>query len=241
MKKLPRVVLLAAQTARSQAYIQALADTGLQPASVILLGDDPVPPASTGPARWQDLVLPDLGESVSATCARAGVPVVRCAGADVNADATVQALREAHADIVIFSGAAGQIVSQRVLELGPRFLHLHSGWLPEYRGSTTLYYALLNGDPPAVTAIFLDASIDTGPVIARRAYPRPPHGMDVDRVYDAAIRADLLVRLMRGYAETGALEASEAQQPEQGTTYYVIHPVLKHIALLSLQGKEGKA
>lgn len=241
MTKLPGVVLLAAQTARSQAYIQALCAAGLRPESVILLDEDPAPAAAAGPARWQDLVLPDLGETVAATCARAGVPVVRCAGADVNADATVQALREAQAGIVIFSGSAGQIVSQRVLELGPRFLHLHSGWLPEYRGSTTLYYALLNGDPPAVTAIFLDASIDTGPVIARQAYPRPPRGMDVDRVYDAAIRADLLVRLMRGYAGSGTLEAAEAQRPDHGMTYYVIHPVLKHIALLSLQGEEGKA
>lgn len=241
MKTLAGVVLLAAQTARSQAYIQALAAAGLRPESVILLGEDPSPAAAAAPARWQDLLLPDLGETVAATCARAGVPVVRCPGADVNAEATVQALRDARAQVVIFSGSAGQIVSQRVLELGPRFLHLHSGWLPEYRGSTTVYYALLNGDAPAVTAIFLDASIDTGPVIARQAYPRPPRGMDVDRVYDAAIRADLLVRLMRGYAETGALEATGAQQPEQGTTYYVIHPVLKHVALLSLQGEEDKA
>lgn len=233
--KLPRVVLLAAQTARSQAYVQALAAAGLHPRSVILLGDDPPAAAPAPKAPWNGLVLPDPGESVAATCARAGFPVVRCPSADVNADATVAALQAADADIVIFSGSAGQIVSQRVLQLGPRFLHLHSGWLPEYRGSTTLYYALLNGEPPAVTALFLDTSIDTGPVIARQAYPRPPAGMDVDRVYDAAIRADLLVRLMRGYAASGALEACEEQRPENGTTYYVIHPVLKHIALLSLR------
>jgi methionyl-tRNA formyltransferase len=58
--------------------------------------------------------------------------------------------------------------------------------------------------------------------------------MDVDRVYDAAIRADLLVRVLRQHADAGAAEASLQQDPNEGTTYYVIHPVLKHLALLSL-------
>lgn len=239
--KLQRVVLLAAQSARSQAYIQSLAAAGLHPAAVILLGDDPVLAPAAPASQWQGLALPDLGESIAATCARAGIPLVRCAATDVNAEATIQALSEANADIVIFSGAGGQIVSSRVLQLGARFLHMHSGWLPQYRGSTTVYYALLHGDPPAVTALFLDASIDTGPVIERRAYPTPPRGMDLDRVYDTAIRADLLVRLLGRYAETGTLAASEEQRPEDGATYYVIHPVLKHVALLGLRPAEDTA
>ena len=111
--KLSRVVLLAAQTARSQAYVQALAAAGLQPQSVVLLGEDPPAAAPAPRAPWQGVFLPDLGESVAATCARAGIPVVRCPAADVNADATVAALQAADADIVIFSGSAGQIVSQR--------------------------------------------------------------------------------------------------------------------------------
>jgi methionyl-tRNA formyltransferase len=237
--KLSNVVLLAAQTARSQAYVQALVAAGLEPESVILLGADPAPAAATRP-DCGDLFLPDLGESVAATCARAGIRMLRCAAADVNADETVQALQDAAARIVIFSGAGGQIVSRRVLELGSRFLHCHSGWLPQYRGSTTVYYALLDGDPPAVSALYLDASIDTGPVLARRTYPRPPAGIDVDRVYDPAIRADLLVRLMRGYAEDGALPGPQPQHAGEGATYYVIHPVLKHLALLSLDGGEPR-
>lgn len=229
------VVLLAARTSRSQAYVQALVAADLLPARVVLLGDTtPLPPATGHGCTWQDLLLPDLSESIDATCARAGITLVHCRSTDVGSDEVALALQSVPARLVVFSGPPGQIVPDAVLRRSGRFLHLHSGWLPQYRGSTTLYYALLDGEDPAVTALYLDASIDTGPVIARRTYPKPPAGMDVDRVYDAAIRADLLVRVLRQHADDGAAEASLQQDPHEGTTYYVIHPVLKHLALLSL-------
>ena len=64
-----------------------------------------------------------------------------------------------------------------------------------------------------------------------RHYPPPPGGFDVDYKYDRAIRADLLVEVLRSYGAEGALSPIPNTGP--GRTYYVIHPVLKHIALLS--------
>jgi len=236
-RKLKGVVLLAAQTARSQTYIQVMAAFGLLPESVILMGEAGVA-ASVEKASlnsWNDILLPHLDESVSATCKRAGVDLFLVAENDVNAEATHQAICAAAPDIVIYSGMGGQIVSERTLALGPKFLHMHSGWLPEYRGSTTLYYSLLEGGLPGVSAIVLDREIDTGPVVARRQYPRPPAGMDLDRVYDAAIRADLMVRVLLNYKKSGSLPVIEHQNPCQGTPYYVIHPILKHLSILSLE------
>jgi methionyl-tRNA formyltransferase len=179
-------------------------------------------------------VLPDLAEPVTETCRRAGIPLSLTSTRDVNTEEVAHLLAESGAQIVLYSGIGGQIVSERILRVGPRFLHLHSGWLPEYRGSTTLYYALLNGDAPGVTAIFLDPGIDTGPILARRHYPKPPSWMDVDLAYDSAIRADLLCDLMERHAAAGRLDVTDVQSVGEGRTYFVIHPVLKHIALLSI-------
>ena len=85
----------------------------------------------------------------------------------------------------------------------------------------------------AASAIILDQQIDTGPVLARKHYPAPPLGTDIDCRYDTAIRADLLLEVLRGYHATGRLDV-EIQQAGQGHSYYVIHPLLKHLALLSL-------
>lgn len=236
-QQLKGVVLFAAQTSRSQAYIQALVAGGLFPESVILLGNNTTGALEkvTDRNEWEGILLPDLEEPVATTCERAAIPIVHVAENDVNAESTRQAICAIAPDIVIYSGLGGQIVSKNVLALGPKFLHMHSGWLPDYRGSTTLYYAMLEGQAPAVSAIFLDSEIDTGPVIARRHYPRPPYGTDIDRVYDAAIRADLLVRILADYKTMGELPAPDYQKPCADTPYYVIHPILKHLCILSLK------
>ncbi|WP_438858443.1 formyltransferase family protein [Achromobacter spanius] len=238
---LNKVVMLAAHTARSQAYIQTLVAHGLLPVKVILLA----PPENTSPrqARPQpdvaSLILPNLDESINATCARASIPTVELGTRDINSMEVAEATSAAQADVVIYSGYGGQIVADHVLALGPVFLHMHSGWLPAYRGSTTLYYALLNGDPPAVSALLLDKHIDTGPVVARRQYPKPPANIDVDSVYDAAIRADLLARVLKDYATSGQLSGERQQAGPDTNPYYVIHPVLKHLALLSLASQHS--
>lgn len=238
--RLKGIVMLAAQTARSKAYLQALTAHNLYPEQVILLGEDPNTPNKYTPGlkKWQDIILPNLSEPLALTCDSANIPMVLCDVNDVNSDLVAQCIRDVAPDIVIYSGFGGQIVSDRMLQLGPKFLHMHSGWLPDYRGSTTLYYAMLNRNRPGVTALILDQTIDTGPVIARQYYPVPPVDIDLDLEYDTAIRADLLVRVISNYMSDNKLEFLEYQDPEVGDVYYVIHPVLKHIAIMSLSNKK---
>lgn len=234
---LNNICLLAANTTRSQAYIQTLVAHDLYPSQVILLGNKNTAQISTESKShyWKNILLPDLNESILDTCSKAKIPVSHCDTNDVNSPLTISAISQAKAEIVIYSGFGGQIVSENVLNLGSQFLHMHSGWLPEYRGSTTLYYALLNGESPAVTALILDRTIDTGPVIAKKYYPIPPANIDIDLTYDAAIRADLLVRVIKTYVSARVLPNIKEQSNGNANTYYVIHPVLKHLAILSLE------
>ena len=243
LKVLKGVIMIACASARSQAYIQAMLAKGMVPDKVIFLGPDKEcgPSARPQPHKWCGLTLPDLSESFSSTCVKAGIRVRTTEASDVNSDEVLQALVETDAHLVIYSGIGGQIVRKRILEAGPRFLHMHAGWLPEYRGSTTVYYSLLNGDPPGVSAIFLDVSIDTGPILKRQTYPTPPSWMDVDLIYDGAIRADLLCQVMEQHQEQGTLVSKAVQDPDIGRIYYVIHPVLKHIALLSIGARTNDA
>jgi methionyl-tRNA formyltransferase len=54
-------------------------------------------------------------------------------------------------------------------------------------------------------------------------------------VYDPYIRSETLVDVLK----KNILEKNEfkKQKPSEGNTYYIIHPVLKHIALLCCQKK----
>jgi methionyl-tRNA formyltransferase len=51
-------------------------------------------------------------------------------------------------------------------------VNVHSGLLPEYRGGHVIQWALINGEPETgVTLHYMDADIDTGPVIGQRRFP----------------------------------------------------------------------
>ena len=238
MTHLDDVLLIAAHSARSQAYVQTLAAHGLMPSHALLLGEAPQSPTTPSePAReLMGVLLPDLGIPLSRTLADCDVPITCLATRDINDQQVINAVRERAPRLVIFSGYGGQIVKPPLIELGIPLLHVHSGWLPDYRGSTTVYYSLLEEGVCAASAILLDTQIDTGPVLARKRYPAPPLGTDIDRRYDTAIRADLLLEVLRRYQASGELDVVLQQDAEQGNTSYVIHPVLKHLALLSLPG-----
>jgi methionyl-tRNA formyltransferase len=232
--RLDGVVMLAAPTARSRAYIQALVAADLLPETLLLLGAESSQASSPPPQRLEGIHLPDHGESIAATCARAGVAVQPCEATTVNDEQVRTALLALAPRLVIYSGWGGQIVSAALLDSGAPFLHLHSGWLPEYRGSTTLYYALLNGAQPGSRRSCSTAASTPAPSW-RAMLIRPPAGIDIDLVFDPAIRADLLVRVLSGYASTGSIQPLETQDSAVGQTYYVIHPVLKHLAILAIE------
>jgi methionyl-tRNA formyltransferase len=231
------VVFLAADTMRSRAYAQALAARGVRLREALLVTSserarwgqaDAAPPAAGGdvPVFAPDLSIP-LADSLAALC-----ETTRTLDAGtINDPAVTDWLAASGARFAVYSGFGGELVKAPVLRAGPRLLHMHSGWLPDYRGSTTIYYSFLRERSCGVSALLLDEQIDTGPILRRKRYPAPPAGVDVDYVYDSAIRGDLLADLVEDWARDGSFGDPVEQEPGAGRTYYIIHPVLKHVAL----------
>jgi methionyl-tRNA formyltransferase len=84
----------------------------------------------------------------------------------------IEALAAYHADLYIVA-AFGQILPQAVLDQ-PRYgtLNIHASLLPKYRGVSPISEAILQGDgETGVTIMLLDAGIDTGPMLNKRAIP----------------------------------------------------------------------
>lgn len=233
--RLSGVLFLAAYTGRSQAYGQAMQHHGLVPEYIHLYGAPAPPSAGERPMPYGGLAVHDPSIPLDRTCAALGSTVTRSDAPDVNSDPIHDRICALRPRLIVYSGYGGGIVDRRLLGLGSPFLHIHTGALPRFRGSTTLYYALLEGAPPTATAILLAPEIDTGPQIASRTYPRPPAGVSIDHQVDHALRADLLVAVLGHLSANGELPAAIPQGDVDELPYYVIHPVLKHLALLSLE------
>lgn len=233
---LPDVGIILAPSFRSRAYAQRLAQCAIAPAIALLLpGSEP---------DWEGVeeIDPALSEKANNFCFRPGItasetlmsqgiPTITLPDGDINGDDCCSVLAAQKMKSFIYSGAGGTILSSRTLSLGPSFLHVHGGYAPAYRGSTAFYYSIIKEGCFGATALWLNEGLDTGPVLSRRTFPLPS-GIDIDRIYDPAIRADLLADVMEIKVSSG--DFPEAIQPDEpGETYFVIHPVLKHLALKS--------
>lgn len=90
----------------------------------------------------------------------------------VNDPAFLERLRLLQPDVSVLAGF-GRIVGRPFTCLAPRgCINLHAGKLPEYRGSSPMNWALINGeDEFAVSVIQVEQGIDTGDVLAESTIP----------------------------------------------------------------------
>ena len=229
--------MVAGDTARSRVYLQAMEQEDLLPTQVLLM----VPPkAGTLPGQ-QSRTEPrvefvegweiDLARPVEDLLKKTDTEYETVFSTDINSADVALGVQNLDPSVLIYSGFGGGILRKNVLNLGKRFLHVHGGYLPEYRGSTTSYYSLLGHGNCGASSIFLSEEIDAGPVLLRREFKAPLDRTRIDYLYDSIFRSKVLIETLRTYAARGQWEILHEISGE-GETYYIIHPVLKHIAIL---------
>ena len=84
-----------------------------------------------------------------------------------NAAEEIAAMRRLAPDVVLVFGTG--LLKQPLIDAFPdRIINIHLGLSPYYRGAGTNFWPLVNGEPEycGATIHFLDAGVDTGPIIA---------------------------------------------------------------------------
>lgn len=80
----------------------------------------------------------------------------------------VEALKSLNPDVIV-TAAYGQILSRDILDI-PKYgvINVHASFLPEYRGSSPIQWAIINGErETGITIMKTDEGIDTGDVLMR--------------------------------------------------------------------------
>jgi methionyl-tRNA formyltransferase len=105
--------------------------------------------------------------------AAAGLPYL--APKSPNAAEALAWLRARGCRLAVMSGYA-KIVKQPFLDAFPDgVINLHGGPLPSYRGGSPLNWQILRGEREiGISLVITEAGIDTGPVLARDAFPLGP-------------------------------------------------------------------
>jgi len=149
---------------------------------------------------------------------RAGVEHRTVPPAACNAREEIARMVTARPDVVLVFGT-GILRADLIDAFAGRILNLHLGLSPYYRGAGTNFWPLVNREPEFVGATihYLDAGIDTGPIIA---HARPELRVD-DRPHDIGNRTivtgvDVLLRaaaqLSSGLAAVPQTDAGRVYQ-----------------------------
>lgn len=123
-----------------------------------------------------------------------------------------------HADVAVVA-AYGLLLPPAILS-GTRYgcINIHPSDLPRWRGAAPLHRTIMAGDTVTACCIMqMDAGLDTGPVLARTAYPIAD-GTTTGQLHD--VMADIGARMVLDVLRE--LETARAQavvQPEAGVTY----------------------
>jgi len=235
MHVLDDVALISGPSARSRAYAQRMVAAGLIPRVILYQpgeewqwqGDEVFEVDVCGDGKPFEF---RPNETVRQTLASAEVESHELPSIPIDTPDNLAFYSQLSTQVLIFSGYGTGILHPAAFEIDARFLHVHGGYIPDYRGSTTFYYSILAEGLMGASAIWMDPGIDTGPVLLRRRFP-VPDGTNIDYISDPLIRATTLVEVLDHRAVSGLWPKAEPVPIDAGETFHKVHPVLKHLAL----------
>ncbi|MGG7147238.1 adenylyl-sulfate kinase [Clostridium butyricum] len=224
---LTNFIMLATEQPRSRAYIQKLISNNIIPNFVLYLYEDGDSNKKYN-YKKRDKEYFDINKSLYDTLIENKIKFIEINNKNCNSEIVINEVKKRKEEYIIFS--ASGILGQDILNTNKKFLHIHPGIIPKYRGSTCFYYSMIEEGKVGATALFLNDKIDQGEIIKQKEYEIPMN-IDIDNIFDPYIRSELLYDVISEYINNSTIK-SISQNVNEGETYHVIHPILKHLAIM---------
>ena len=221
-KKIFKFCFIAAPTVRSKCYLYYMIKNNISPNQILLLHNK----EQKCDIKKNDKIDFDPQISLNKLISLSRSPVIKVKN-DLNSISTIELIKKSLFKYFVFSGPPGKILNKEFFQIKKKFIHIHGGYLPKYKGSTAFYYSILDTGKIGVSSILMDEGIDTGAIINRKNYS-VPLGINIDFIYDPFLRAKMLVETILNY---NSLKKKKIEHKKHLNNYYVIHPVLKYFAL----------
>jgi len=174
--------------------------------------------------------LYDLHEQPHTTLIKNNIPFDQVSSVDCNNNAVIAKIKKLKSEWIIFSG--GGILRNEILSQGKKFIHVHPGRLPEYRGSTCFYYSMIKEGQCCCSAFIMTENLDSGEIIFQKDF-LPPRGIDMDYIFDPWMRSETICDILEKFDFSKNIRQYQ-NNSEKSEMYYIIHPVLKHLAIQKL-------
>ena len=124
---------------------------------------------------------------------------------------------------ILYSGYDAEIINNQNI-LKKNLIHCHPGLLPKYKGSTILYYSIIENNKIYVSVFKMSKIIDQGKVLFTSKFNLPPKIIDLEKDFDNSIRAKALILFLK----SKKIQIKK-QKSKYLNFYYIAHPIIRNI------------
>ena len=144
---------------------------------------------------------------------------------DINSSILEKKFRSIKSQKNIVSTYPGEIIKNSSL-LNWKFLHCHPGNLPIFKGSTTIYYTVIQNKKICVTLFEMNKKIDSGKIIYKKFFKYPKNLKDIEKNFDNEIRALTLISYLKNKKKL-----KYKLQKKEYMPYYIAHHLIRLIVI----------
>jgi len=165
-----------------------------------------------------------------------GTTIIHSKTDNINSYNILNIVGNCTSDYIIFTG--GGLLGNKILDLNKKFIHIHPGDLPKYRGSTCFYYSLIEEYSLAASSFIMTRELDQGEIIVKNNYSvnyyvDNDETLFMDYILDPYIRAQVLCDVLNMYEDNHVLNL-KSQSDKSHICYYIMHPFLRSCAIKKL-------
>jgi len=236
-----KLIFLFADTIRSRAYLQNIVKYNLFKNKIILINNNKKKYFGVKKKVNNEKIRSELGKkyffdpnlTLLETIKKFNLKYQYLGTDDINSKEAFNNIKKLAYKYIVYSGYGGIILKKHLFKINKKFIHVHGGILPEYKGSTTNYYSILEKNIYGATSLYLNSKIDSGEIIKRKIYKIESPLEEMDYYYDNLLRSETLVETLK-FIQLNKKYQMKKINNKKGQTYYIIHPILKKLSILKI-------
>lgn len=155
-------------------------------------------------------------KAIAQVCRDKGIKVYR--KIDVNDPVFLGRVREADPSLMVLAWWPQIVREEAIRTVKGGWLNTHPSLLPYGRGKHPYFWSIVDGVPFGVTIHFIDAGIDTGPVLFQK--PIPVRFTDTGESLYATSTAEIVALFKKAYPKIRSLKLKPRPQSATGATFH---------------------
>lgn len=132
--------------------------------------------------------------------------------------------------ILVYSGYPGKIIKNPLILKKKNLLHSHPGKLPNYKGSTTIFYSLILEKKIYCSTIVLSSFLDEGDIILQKQYTLPKKLSQINGSFDDKIRAQNMILSLKKLQKNNIKKLKKKINKKKFIDYTVAHTLIRSIS-----------